>query len=175
MKPFAILRTLILLCLVCALFSALPAQAQGSSGDVILVVADEPVAPAMAEYIQRALKIAERDNAELVVIQLNTPGGTVDAMNEIVLEIRASTVPVVVWVAPEGSMAASAGTLITLAGHVAAMAPGTSIGAASPVGAQGEELGETIAAKEKNMLPRHRALTRRKPRGRCHSPGRRDH
>jgi len=152
MKRFTFFRVAILLVLVAIQLVALPAQAQSGSRNIILVTADEPVAPAMAEYIQRALEIAQRDRAEAVIIQLNTPGGTVDAMNEIVQEIRASTVPVVVWVAPQGAMAASAGTLITLAGHVAAMAPETTIGAASPVGAQGEDLGETIAAKEKNVL-----------------------
>jgi membrane-bound serine protease (ClpP class) len=73
-------------------------------------------------------------------------------MQDMVEAIRGSQVPVVVYVAPRGAMAASAGTVITLAGHAAAMAPETTIGAASPVGAQGEDLGETMAAKEKNIL-----------------------
>jgi membrane-bound serine protease (ClpP class) len=73
-------------------------------------------------------------------------------MNRMVQAIRASTVPVIVYVAPRGAIAGSAGTVITLAGHAAAMAPETAIGAASPVGAQGEDLGETIAAKEKEIL-----------------------
>jgi membrane-bound serine protease (ClpP class) len=131
---------------------AFPVLAQDESPQVILVTANQPVAPAMVEYIERALEIARREGAEAVVIELNTPGGTVDAMNKIIQSIRLSPVPVVVWVAPTGSMAASAGTLITLAGHASAMAPETSIGAASPVGAQGEDLGETIIAKEKNIL-----------------------
>ena len=73
-------------------------------------------------------------------------------MNSMVQDIRASTVPIVVYVAPRGAMAASAGTMLTLAGHAAAMAPETAIGAASPVGGEGEDLGETMEAKEKNIL-----------------------
>lgn len=152
MRLLKVFKSIFWLILVIVLLVAFPTFAQEDASRIILVTADEPVAPAMAEYIERALEIAQRQGAEAVIIELNTPGGTVDAMNEIVQDIRASSVPVVVWVAPKGAMAASAGTLITLAGHAAAMAPETSIGAASPVGAQGEDLGETIAAKEKNIL-----------------------
>ena len=83
---------------------------------------------------------------------LDTPGGTIDLMTEFVQVIRTSSIPVVVYVAPQGAIAGSAGTVITLAGHTSAMAPETAIGAASPVGAEGEDLGETIEAKEKNIL-----------------------
>jgi membrane-bound serine protease (ClpP class) len=106
----------------------------------------------MVEYLRRGLRQAEQQGAELVVFQLNTPGGSVDAMNEVVQLIRSSRVPVVVYVAPRGAWAGSAGTVVVLAGHAAAMAPNTAIGAASPVGLQGEDLGETIQAKEKNIL-----------------------
>jgi len=73
-------------------------------------------------------------------------------MNEMVQDIRASRIPVIVYVAPRGAMAGSAGTVITLAGHAAAMAPETAIGAASPVDSEGKDLGETMEAKEKNIL-----------------------
>jgi membrane-bound serine protease (ClpP class) len=86
------------------------------------------------------------------VLELNTPGGSVDAMNRMVQVIRSSNVPVVVYVAPRGAMAASAGSLITLAGHLSAMAPETVIGAASPVGSSGEDLGETMETKVKEIL-----------------------
>lgn len=105
----------------------------------------------MLEYLKRGIEVAERNSAELVVLQLDTPGGELSLMNAMVQEIRASEVPVVVYVAPRGAIAGSAGTVITLAGHAAAMAPETAIGAASPVGGQGEDLGETIAAKQKNI------------------------
>jgi len=106
----------------------------------------------MLGYLERGIRTAEQRDAELLVFQLNTPGGSIDLMQGMVEAIRASAVPVVVYVAPRGAMAGSAGTLITLAGHAAAMAPETAIGAASPVDAQGQDLGETIAAKEKNIL-----------------------
>ena len=142
------------LLLAFGLLAAAPAwgQAQSDQPGVLLLTADDPVAPAMVEYIRRGLRSAENRNFEAVILQLNTPGGTISAMNTIVQDIRSSTIPVVVWIAPQGAMAASAGTLITLAGHASAMAPETTIGAASPVGSQGEELGETLAAKEKNIL-----------------------
>ncbi|MCC7129819.1 MAG: hypothetical protein B6D39_06380 [Anaerolineae bacterium UTCFX2] len=129
-----------------------PAAAQGEGRLVIVLKADDPVAPSMAAYLERGLKRAEALDAELVILELNTPGGSVTTMNRIVQAIRASRVPVVVYVSPRGAMAGSAGTLIVLAGHAAAMAPETTIGAASPVGGQGEDLGETMQAKEKNIL-----------------------
>jgi membrane-bound serine protease (ClpP class) len=119
---------------------------------VLLLEVSGPLTPAMAEYLDRGIALAEREAAEVVIFQLDTPGGAVDLMNRMVRSIRGSRVPVVVYVAPRGAIAGSAGTVITVAGHVAAMAPETAIGAASPVGAQGEDLGETIEAKTKQML-----------------------
>jgi membrane-bound serine protease (ClpP class) len=129
-----------------------PVHAQTEGTRVLLLVSDEPVAPAMAEYYQRGIERAERGGYDLMVIELNTPGGTIDALNDILQDMRSSNVPIIVWVAPRGAMAASAGTIITLAGHGSAMANETSIGAASPVGGQGEDLEKTLAAKEKNVL-----------------------
>ena len=126
--------------------------------------ADGAISPAMAEYLRRGIRLAERRGAELVVLELNTPGGGVTTMQEMVEAILESDVPVVVYVSPRGAMAGSAGTVVTLAGHAAAMAPGTAIGAASPVGPQGEDLGETLAAKEKNILKATvRSLAERRP------------
>lgn len=119
---------------------------------VLFLQAQGPVTPAMVQYLERGISRAVQIEAEAVIFQLDTPGGQIDLMNRMIQAIRASTVPVVVYVAPRGAMAASAGTLIVLAGHLAAMAPETAIGAASPVGGQGEDLGETIAAKEKEIL-----------------------
>jgi membrane-bound serine protease (ClpP class) len=117
----------------------------------------------MAQYLARGIKIAERDGAEALIFQLNTPGGAIDTMNEMEQMMLASTVPVVVYVAPSGAMAASAGTIVTLSGHVAAMAPATTIGAASPVGSQGEDLGTTMEAKVKNeTAATARSLTERR-------------
>ncbi len=127
-------------------------QAQEESPYVVVLTADGPLTPAMLEYLERGIRLAEQRGAELLVFQLNTPGGSIDLMQDMVKEIRASRVPIVVYVAPRGATAGSAGTVITLAGHAAAMAPETAIGAASPVGAEGEDLGETLEAKAKNIL-----------------------
>ena len=140
-----------LVLLVCVFGQALRAEAQGEQ-QILLLEATGPLTPAMAEYLDRGLARAERENAEAVILRLDTPGGSVDLMNRMVQSIRASRVPVIVYVAPRGAIAGSAGTIITLAGHVAAMAPETAIGAASPVGMQGEDLGETIEAKVKEIL-----------------------
>ena len=134
------------------LFGILPARAQTDTPLVMVLTVDEAVAPPMVEYLKRGLSRAEQQGAELVILQLNTPGGSIDAMNEVIQMIRNSRVPVAVYVAPSGAMAGSAGTVVVLAGHAAAMAPDTTIGAASPVGAQGEDLGETMQAKVKNIL-----------------------
>ncbi len=129
-----------------------PVEAQASQPLVVSLSADGPLTPAMVEYLNRGIQRAEANNAELVVFELNTPGGSIDLMNEIIQDIRASRTPVVVYISPRGAMAGSAGTLITLAAHASAMAPETTIGAASPVGSQGEDLGKTIESKEKNIL-----------------------
>jgi len=104
------------------------------------------------EYLERGIELAEQDGGEALIFQIDTPGGSIDLMNRMVQAIRGSRVPVVVYVAPRGAIAGSAGTVITLAGHLAVMAPETAIGAASPVGMQGEDLGETIEVKEKEIL-----------------------
>jgi membrane-bound serine protease (ClpP class) len=143
-------RSLVAL-LVLFLATTLVAQAQGER-QVIILRASGPLTPAMAEYLDRGIQIAEEQEAEALVFQLNTPGGQVDLMSRMIQSIRASEVPIVIFVAPRGAIAGSAGTVITLAGHAAAMAPETAIGAASPVGGQGEDLGETIEKKQKEIL-----------------------
>ena len=126
--------------------------AQSELPQVLVLTADGAISPAMAEYLARGIRIAEQRQAEALILQLNTPGGSVDTMTDMVESIRGSSIPVVVFVAPRGAIAGSAGTVITLAGHAAAMAPETAIGAASPVGAQGEDIGETMEAKVKEIL-----------------------
>ncbi len=153
-----------LLVLSVLLFFAPPARAQDQAPRVLVLKADGVVAPAMKEYIRRGIETAETREYDLLVIALNTPGGLIATMTDIVTDMRASQVPIVVYVSPRGAMAASAGTLITLAGHAAAMAPETIIGAASPVGSGGEELGETIKAKEMEALTAQvRSLAERRP------------
>jgi membrane-bound serine protease (ClpP class) len=127
------------------------AGAQGE-GQVLVLEVTGPVTPVMLSYIERGIEEGQGRNAQALVLMLNTPGGDVDLTKRIIQAIIASDVPVVVYVAPRGAFAASAGTFITLAGHVAAMAPSTSIGAASPVGGQGEEISETLKSKIVNIL-----------------------
>jgi membrane-bound serine protease (ClpP class) len=103
-----------------------------------------------AVYIEEALRVAAEDDVAAVLMVIDSPGGELTSMDRILKAILASQVPVIAWVAPEGARAGSAATFITLAADVAAMAPNTSIGAASVVGGGGEELGETLAAKVTN-------------------------
>jgi len=141
----------------------LSVHAQADGSQMLVLTADGPITPAMAQYLSRGIKIAERQGAEAVIFQLNTPGGSVDTMTEMEQMILASKVPVIVYVAPAGAMAASAGTIITLAGHASSMAPNTMIGAASPVGGQGEDLETTEEAKVKNATAAAaRSLTERR-------------
>ncbi|MDH4142500.1 MAG: ATP-dependent Clp protease proteolytic subunit, partial [Chloroflexota bacterium] len=104
----------------------------------------------MAGYIEETVKRAAEDASPALVITLNTPGGSLDSTQRIVSAILEAPLPTIVWVAPSGGRAASAGTFITLAANLAYMAPGTNIGAASPVGAGGAELEGTIGEKVRN-------------------------
>ena len=153
MKTITVRKILLIMVLFPLLaFSFLPARAQTSQPLVVVLKASGEVAPAMRDYIARGIKTAESQKAELVVIELNTPGGFIASMTDIVTNIRSSSVPVVVYVSPRGAMAGSAGTLITLAGQAGAMSPETIIGAASPVDAQGQDLNSTMKAKETQAL-----------------------
>lgn len=105
-----------------------------ASERVILIRIDGAIGPATAEYVINSIATAEEDKVSALVIELNTPGGLLESTRRIVQGILSSSVPVVVYVYPAGSRAGSAGVFITLAANVAAMAPGTNIGAAHPVG-----------------------------------------
>lgn len=139
--------------LVLILLGSIAAACGGSTkdpGQVHVLTWDGIVNPVMERYIDRGVNTAERSDAVAVVIRLDTPGGLDSAMRDIVQRIESSTVPVLVYVSPAGSRAASAGTFITMAGHVAAMAPNTSIGAASPVSADGSDIDDTLQRKIEN-------------------------
>ena len=105
---------------------------------VVAVNVDDVIHPVTTEIVGSAIALAKRENAALLIIRLNTPGGLMDAMRDTIAEIESSPVPVVTYVAPSGVRAASAGFFILESGDVAAMAPGTNTGAAHPVAMGGE-------------------------------------
>lgn len=150
----------LLLCLL-LLFPALLSAARGwaeerrSIDQVVVAELEGPITPISASFILRALDTAERQGDALFVLQLDTPGGLEEAMRDIVKGFLQSSVPVVVWVGPAGARAASAGAIITLASHVAVMAPGTNIGAAHPVAIGGAEIDETMQEKIENDFVAH--------------------
>jgi membrane-bound serine protease (ClpP class) len=121
----------------------------GQSRSVRVITIDGTINPASADYIHEQLLHAENSHAECLVIRLNTPGGLLKSTRVIVSDLLNSPVPVVVYVAPAGSQAASAGVFVTLAAHIAAMAPGTNIGAAHPV-TVGEQQDSIMMEKSTN-------------------------
>ena len=126
------------------------AQEQTENRQGLYVEVDGAINHVTVRFIGRALERAEQEGYEVVVIRVDTPGGLLDATRQIVGDLLEAPVPVVAFVAPAGAHAGSAGTFIVAAAHIAAMAPGTNIGAASPVGAQGEDLPDTLASKATN-------------------------
>jgi len=118
--------------------------------DVLKLVVHDTIHPISDEFIARALDQAKREHAEAVLIELSTPGGLVDSTRSIIEKLLASPVPVIVYVAPSGARAASAGFFILEAADVAAMAPGTNTGAAHPVVFGGEKMDDVMKAKMEN-------------------------
>jgi membrane-bound serine protease (ClpP class) len=129
-------------------FSTAQEKAQGKQVDVIKV--NDVISPGIAEFITRSIEEAARNKAQCLVIQMDTPGGLDLSMRDIIKDMMSSDIPIVVYVAPSGARAASAGALITVAADIAAMAPGTNIGAAHPVAMGGGQMSRTMTEKVLN-------------------------
>lgn len=120
------------------------------AGPFYFLELDGSINPGSAAYVTEAISAAETEKAEGLILRLNTPGGLLSSTRDIIQSISSSSVPVVVYVGPGGASATSAGALITLAAHVAVMAPGTNLGAAHPVGSGGEEIKGAMGDKVTN-------------------------
>jgi len=160
MRPERLLLVLLMLPL------AIPGHvaAEETAAVHILKVA-APIGPGVAGFVADALDAADRENAACIVIQLDTPGGLAESMRQIVTKILAANTPVIVFVAPSGARAASAGVMITMAADIAAMAPGTNIGAAHPVGAGGKDIDDAMSEKVVNdMVAQARSVAEQRGR-----------
>jgi membrane-bound serine protease (ClpP class) len=125
---------------------------EGSSPEVLVIDLQGPINPGTATFLSRGFREAEKRSASLIIIRLDTPGGLATSMRTMVKEILNSRIPVVVYVAPRGAGAASAGVMVTISAHIAAMAPGTNIGAAHPVSAGGKDIPKTMSQKVLNDM-----------------------
>lgn len=153
MKTFNKIILALSMILILTITQIILGQAQDDSKEAVILQIEGPlVSPILVEYLANGIETANRGEAEIIILELDTPGGSIVIMNQMVESIRGSNVPVVVFVSPRGAIAGSAGTLITLAGHAAAMAPETAIGAASPISSTGEDIEDTLESKIKNAL-----------------------
>ncbi|MBK5100726.1 MAG: nodulation protein NfeD [Desulfobacteraceae bacterium] len=123
-----------------------------AGNEVMIIELEGPINPGTAMFVSRGLEEAKKRSAVLSIIRLDTPGGLASSMRTIVKAILNSPIPVAVYVGPRGAGAASAGVMVTVAGHIAAMAPGTNIGAAHPVTAGGKDIGKTMSEKVLNDM-----------------------
>lgn len=129
-----------------------PGKGLAGENDFYVIKVSGSINPAVAEFLEKGIIKASADEVSCIIVEMDTPGGLAESMREIVKAIFASKVPVVVYVAPSGARAASAGVMITMAADIAAMAPGTNIGAAHPVGAGGKEIDGAMSEKVVNDM-----------------------
>ena len=126
-----------------------------AENEVYIIEISGSINPAVADFLKKGINKASTDGVSCIIIKIDTPGGLAESMRKIVMAIFASKVPVVTYVAPSGARAASAGVMITIAADIAAMAPGTNIGAAHPVGAGGKDIGGKMSEKVTNDMVAH--------------------
>jgi membrane-bound serine protease (ClpP class) len=129
--------------------------ARAAKDDIYIIEVSDAIGPGVAEFVKDGIETAEKDGAACLIIELDTPGGLAESMRRIIQSILGSKVPVVVFVSPSGARAASAGVMITMAADIAAMAPGTNIGAAHPVGAGGKDISGKMSEKVINDMVAH--------------------
>jgi membrane-bound serine protease (ClpP class) len=144
-------RALVILLFAPACLTCTQVALGGPENIVDLIVIDAMINPATADFIHESIFAAERDGARALLIELDTPGGLLESTKSIVKDLLGSPVPVIVYVAPSGGGAASAGVFVTMAANIAAMAPGTNIGAAHPVSGQGSDIGGDMREKVENF------------------------
>ena len=146
------LRKLVLCLVACITFASLAyANTSPIGGEhIALMKMDMMILPGTEAFLDETIRDAEKSGAKLIVLQLNTPGGMLNTTQHMIQKIFSSPVPIVVYVAPTGATATSAGVFLTLAGHIAAMAPGTTIGAAHPVAGDGKDIEGDMRAKAEN-------------------------
>src|SRR3990172_4540930 len=126
------MRVVFLISLISVFFSA-PVSPAAATGKVTLITVETAINPSTADFIHQSIADAGENGSVAIVIRLNTPGGLLKSTRNIVSDLLEAPIPVIVYVSPGGAQAASAGVFITLAAHIAAMSPGTNIGAAHPV------------------------------------------
>ena len=158
------LITLVIL-ILCTFVFSFPGSAAEQKPPVYVITIAGSINPPVAEFINRSILKSETDKAAAIVIQLDTPGGLDSSMRTIVQGILNAKIPVIVFVSPSGARAASAGVVIVLAADLAAMAPGTNIGAAHPVNIGGKDIEKTMAQKvEKDMVAYVRSIAEQRKR-----------
>jgi membrane-bound serine protease (ClpP class) len=125
------------------------------SNEIYVIKVEDAISPGVADFLERGIEKANDENAACVIIALDTPGGLGESMRSIIKIILGSRIPIIVYVSPSGARAASAGVMITMAADIAAMAPGTNIGAAHPVSIGGKEINKTMSDKVINDMVAH--------------------
>ena len=149
---FPALLVAVVLVVLSLSFSAGSAHAASNGPHVDVMTLNSDISPAALRYLTNSIKTAENDGATALVVEINTPGGDLDSMEAMKTAELNSTIPIISYVSPTGGWAASAGAFVTLAAPVAAMAPGTTIGASSPVTSTGGDIGSTEKSKIENVL-----------------------
>jgi membrane-bound serine protease (ClpP class) len=145
------LKTILFLALIALGASVFAQSKDTATPHVDLIAIDGSINPAVDDFIREGIARAKNNGARALIVQLDTPGGLLTSTRTIVKEMLGAQVPVMVWVGPSGAGAGSAGVFITLAAHVAAMAPGTNIGAAHPVAGSGQEVKGVMGEKIENF------------------------